>query len=207
MRKQQCLQLNGSKPVAVNGRIAASALDPLRDLIQGREWVKGAVNYDEDLHFSTYYLRASCVPHTGRLYPGYTCLVALYEGFNEHYYLLKDECRQTAVAIVKKALKRPEWLPSIVQEIVRLSDRLTRLFDLRTSPARLARMSAAQLRRALRPTRSLATHPVPLRSTSRSARPRRVILFQLPHGTFARARAVRDGGGRDVCRPVATALA
>jgi phosphohistidine swiveling domain-containing protein len=143
--EQQRLQLNGSMPVAVNGRATASALDPLRELIQAREWVKGAVNYDEDLHFSTYYLRASCVPHTGRLYPGYTCLIALYEGFNEHYYLLKDECRQTAVAIVKKALKRPEWLPSIVQEIVRLSDRLTCLFDPRTSPARLARMSDDQL--------------------------------------------------------------
>ena len=61
----------------------AAALDRLRELLQEQEWVKGAVNYDEDLHFSTFYLRASCAAHTGRLYPGYTCLLALYEGFNE----------------------------------------------------------------------------------------------------------------------------
>jgi phosphohistidine swiveling domain-containing protein len=118
-----------------------SPLDRLRERIQGGEWVKGAVNYDEDLHFSTFYLRASCSPYTGRLYPGYTCLLAFYEGFNEHYYLLKDECLRTAVSLVKKALRRPEWLPCVVQEIVRLSDRLGRVFDQRTSPDRLARLS------------------------------------------------------------------
>ena len=70
----------------------------LSKLIQARDWVQGAVNYDEDLHFSSFYLRASCASHTGRLYRGYTCLVAIYEGFNEHYYLLKEECRRTRYA-------------------------------------------------------------------------------------------------------------
>src|ERR1700687_3506866 len=89
----------------------------LDDLWREKEWVKGAVNYDEDLHFSTFYLRASCAGQTGKLYPGYTSLVAFYEGFNEHYYLLKSECRATAVAIVEKALRQPAWLPRIVREI------------------------------------------------------------------------------------------
>jgi phosphohistidine swiveling domain-containing protein len=128
-------------PVARGSSQTAPPLDRLRERLQNQEWVKGAVNYDEDLHFSTFYLRASCVPHTGRLYRGYTSLVAIYEGFNEHYYLLKDECRDTAVALVRKALRRPEWLPCVIQEIIRLSDRLTRVFDPRTFPERLARFS------------------------------------------------------------------
>jgi hypothetical protein len=39
----------------------ATALDieRLEELIRDNQWVKGAVNYDEDLHFSTFYLRAS----------------------------------------------------------------------------------------------------------------------------------------------------
>jgi hypothetical protein len=125
--------------------VIAAPLERLRDWLGGEEWVKGAVNYDEDLHFSSFYLRASCASHTGRLYRGYTCLVAIYEGFNEHYYLLKEECRRTAVALVQKALRRPEWLPGVVREIVRLSDRLTRVFDPRTSAERLACLSDATL--------------------------------------------------------------
>ena len=79
----------GRRQQDLPARPAAAALDRVRTLLQEQDWVKGAVNYDEDLHFSTFYLRASCAPHTGRLYPGYTCVVALYEGFNEHYFLLK----------------------------------------------------------------------------------------------------------------------
>src|SRR5207253_2016041 len=84
--------------------------DRLRELLEGNEWVKGAVNYDEDLHFSTFYLRASCAHVTAPLYPGYTAIVAFYSGFNESYYLLKHECQSTAEAIVRKALRRPAWL-------------------------------------------------------------------------------------------------
>src|SRR5947209_17295794 len=96
----------------------------LRQLVCAEEWVKGAVNYDEDLHFSTYYLRASCSEVTAPLYPGYSCVVASYEGFNETYYLLKEECQITAVAIVGKAIRKPAWLPQILGEIRRRSDAL-----------------------------------------------------------------------------------
>src|SRR5436190_20063822 len=101
---------------------------PFRERLQRRiqegTWVKGAVNYDEDLHFSTFYLRASCAGQTLALYPGYSAVVAFYAGFNESYYLLRDECRSTARAIVKKALRRPDWLPRVVAAIYRRSDRV-----------------------------------------------------------------------------------
>jgi phosphohistidine swiveling domain-containing protein len=109
----------------------------LQQLLRQQEWVKGAVNYDEDLHFSTYYLRASCADQTRSLYPGYSTIVAFYTGFNECYYLLKSECLLTATALVRNALRRPEWLPRIVKEIYRRSDLLTHVFDPQTTPARL----------------------------------------------------------------------
>src|SRR5947209_10632620 len=89
----------------------------LRQLVCAKEWVKGAVNYDEDLHFSTYYLRASSSAVTEPLYPGYSWVVASYEGFAETYYLLKEECRASAAAIVGRALRQPLWLPGILDEI------------------------------------------------------------------------------------------
>src|SRR5262249_13245779 len=89
----------------------------LPELLRGQEWVKGAVNYAEDLHFSSFYLRASCADQTAPLYPGYSTVVAFYLGCDETYYLLKSECLTTATAIVSKALRRPEWLPRIVAEI------------------------------------------------------------------------------------------
>jgi hypothetical protein len=50
--------------------VTVAPLERLRERLRGEEWVKGAVNYDEDVHFSSFYLRASCASHTGRLYRG-----------------------------------------------------------------------------------------------------------------------------------------
>jgi phosphohistidine swiveling domain-containing protein len=146
VRKERCQQQKQSVPVAGPPATTAPFLDRLRQLIQEREWVKGAVNYDEDLHFSTYYLRASCARNTAPLYPGYTQVIAFYEGFTEFYYLLRSECLASARAIVEKALRRPAWLPRVVQAICRRSDRLAGVFRTQTSPDRLARLSDPDLR-------------------------------------------------------------
>ena len=61
--------------------------------------------------------------------------------------MLKRECLETAQAIVKKALRRPKWLPRIVRKIVQLSDRLSRVFNPRTSPESLANLSDEALLR------------------------------------------------------------
>jgi phosphohistidine swiveling domain-containing protein len=114
--------------------------DRLTELLRGREWVKGAVNFDEDLHFSTYYLRASCAGRTAPLYPGYSATVAFYSGCNETYYLLREECTATATAIVQKALRRPGWLPRVLAAIYRRSDLLARAFPPELSAARLRRL-------------------------------------------------------------------
>lgn len=119
--------------------------DSLRDQLNTQVWIKGAVNYDEDLHFSTYYLRASEARATGRLYAGYSTVVAFYEGFTETYYLLREECRSSAAAIVKKALARPTWLPRVLREIERRSDLLQRIFPAKMCPSWLARQSSEAL--------------------------------------------------------------
>lgn len=123
--------------------MAAADAQYLRKAIHGEEWVKGAVNYDEDLHFSTFYLRASCWGGTRGLYPGYSQLLAFYEDFNEHYFLLKRECTATAAAIVRRALRQPRWLGHILDEIERRSDALATIFPPATSPATLAALSNA----------------------------------------------------------------
>jgi phosphohistidine swiveling domain-containing protein len=130
---------------ARQGRAALPVLERLRRLAHGRAWVKGAVNYDEDLHFSTYYLRASCPAVTVPLYPGYSCVVASYEHFNEAYYLLEDECRESATAILRRALRQRQWLPRILCEIKRRSEALADIFPPDTSAATLARLSDARL--------------------------------------------------------------
>jgi phosphohistidine swiveling domain-containing protein len=126
-------------------RTTKSWSERLAHAIKDGTWVKGAVNYDEDLHFSTYYLRASCSHETQPLYPGYTTFVASYEGFKETYWLLESECLATAMAIVARALEDPTWLPGVLEEIRRRSDALAGIFRAGTSPERLAKLSNTEL--------------------------------------------------------------
>jgi phosphohistidine swiveling domain-containing protein len=121
------------------------ALERIRKWIEGKEWVKGAVNFDEDLHFSSYYLRASCAPVTAPLYPGYSCFIASYHHFNETYYLLQQECRSTAAAIVQRAVRQPAWLPGILKKIRTHADALATAFPPNMTPAWLARQATTTL--------------------------------------------------------------
>src|SRR5262249_19250741 len=120
-------------------------LEHLRKWIGAREWVKGAVNFDEDLHFSSYYLRASCAAITKPLYPGYSSFVAFYHDFNETYYLLKSECQTTATAIVRRALRQPAWLGGILRQIRKHADGLANVFPENMTSAWLGRRSSADL--------------------------------------------------------------
>jgi len=120
-------------------------LEQLQRLIGAHEWVVGAVNYDEDLHFSTFYLRASCAPYIGELYPGYSCLVSFYRDFSEQYFLLKNECISAAAAIVGRALGDPTWLPAIIKEVKRQSDLLGTIFDPNLSSGMLTCQSVSEI--------------------------------------------------------------
>ncbi|GAC1463131.1 MAG: hypothetical protein NVSMB9_00210 [Isosphaeraceae bacterium] len=117
----------------------------IQEIIQGGEWVKGAVNYDEDLHFSTFYLHASHARYTAPLYPGYHLIFAFYEGFNESYYLRKSECRETARAIIARALQEPEWLPKVVETIKHRSNALLHVFPSETGTNWPGNLSGSEL--------------------------------------------------------------
>ncbi len=45
-------------------------IDQLFEELLRKKWVVGATNYDEDLHFSTYYVRALYRGNTNDLYQG-----------------------------------------------------------------------------------------------------------------------------------------
>lgn len=96
--------------------------------INESDWVIGALNFDEDLHFSSYYLRASLPSVTAGLYPGYSQLLSFYHSFNERYYLLKDECIHNAKEIVAYAKQNIGWLHDVLREIRKHCNSLWSLF-------------------------------------------------------------------------------
>jgi phosphohistidine swiveling domain-containing protein len=120
-------------------------IEKLSHLVEEYDWIIGAANYDEDLHFSSYYLRASTPRRTNGYYPGYSSIFAFYEDFNERYYLRRDECEASARAIVRHSLRDPPWLEGILDEIVHRSDRLQSVFNARPNRSAFRRMQTEEL--------------------------------------------------------------
>ena len=102
----------------------------IRKLISENEWITGAVNFDEDLHFSSFYLRASCKkfmsPESSDF--GYSTLIAVYKDFNETYYIRRDECESVANALLQKITADPQWLQTVLDEIGRRAVELSNVF-------------------------------------------------------------------------------
>ncbi len=102
----------------------------LRSLLQKREWIVGAVNFDEDLHFSSFYLRASCKKHAPREHAefAYSSLIAVYRNFNETYYIPRSECVAVAEVLLHKIQSDPLWLQNILNEIKERAKKLSEAF-------------------------------------------------------------------------------
>lgn len=116
----------------LTGRLAKrSTAGRLRDMIQSKKWIAGAVNFDEDLHFSSFYLRASSqlVGKSEEIEYGYSSIVSIYRDFNESYYIPEDECRAVAERLLRKVISAPEWLQEVIQEIAKRSEALDRVFN------------------------------------------------------------------------------
>lgn len=118
----------------------------VQETILQNDWVIGAVNFDEDLHFSAYYLRASTPEQTRSLYPGYSTILAFYEEFVERYYLLRSECLSNAEAIVRRAISDSSWLPGVIAAVVKMCDELGRVFPKEMSASSIRSASDAALR-------------------------------------------------------------
>lgn len=93
--------------------------DAIGTLLASREWVVGAINFDEDLHFSSYYLRQSArafVPTEYREY-AYSTVLAINEDFNETYYIPREDCERVGGALLEKLRAEPSWLDHILTAI------------------------------------------------------------------------------------------
>lgn len=123
-----------------------AALEVLNNAIVDEDWVIGAVNYDEDLHFSSYYLRASLREIINDLYPGYTKTISFYYKFNEYYYLLKEECIENASVIIHKAEENIGWLQSILINISVHCENLQAVFHESMDKDFFSRLSVSELR-------------------------------------------------------------
>ncbi|HEX9430455.1 MAG TPA: hypothetical protein VF944_08770, partial [Candidatus Bathyarchaeia archaeon] len=65
-------------PPTDEGGETVSVVREIMQLDAQRDWLEGGTNHDEDLHFSTYYLRASLADVSGTGFPGYSIIVANY---------------------------------------------------------------------------------------------------------------------------------
>ena len=88
------------------------------------------MNHDEDMHFSSFYLRASSKKYMQNEYNdfGYNTIIAIYENFNETYYIPYDECKTVAESLLSTIIENPHWLQSILDEIAIRSKELGDVF-------------------------------------------------------------------------------
>ncbi len=117
----------------------------IRDAVANGDWLVGAVNYDEDLHFSSYYLRASTPQQAAPYYPGYGTILAFYEDFTERYYLQRADCRAAAEVLTRKAVDDPDWLGDMLEAIVDGCNELDGVFPSGMTAASLARLDTAEI--------------------------------------------------------------
>ena len=98
--------------------------------IESNDWIVGAVNFDEDLHFSSFYTRQSCTPYLDGEHSifGYAGLIAIYEDFRETYYIPRAECIRVAQAILDKIVSNPAWMQDVLDEIYKRSKALQEVF-------------------------------------------------------------------------------
>lgn len=120
----------------------------LRTLITSTKWIVGAVNYDEDLHFSRFYLRQSArknLPPDLREF-GYNSIIAIFHDFRECYYLPEVECHDVAERLVHRMLDDPDWSQNnILSEIAIRAKALPKIFPTSRSERPFANCTPAQL--------------------------------------------------------------
>jgi phosphohistidine swiveling domain-containing protein len=118
-------------------------IEEVTNIARNEEWVLGATNLDEDIHFSNFYLRASA--DTKGQYPGFSKTIAVYRPFWERYYVLKKECLENSDFIIKKSLEEPTWISEVLRNIYTLSDLLSTVFPENLSSSILSQASSQDL--------------------------------------------------------------
>lgn len=110
-------------------------------------WVVGAVNIDEDLHFSSYYLKQSMEAYLPEEFKefGYRNIIAVYEDFNETYYIPLKECEKVSKKLIQTSLQNPLFMEEIIEKITKLIYELRDIFDFEPNKDMFAKMSDQML--------------------------------------------------------------
>ena len=93
-------------------------------------WLVGAVNLDEDVHFSSFYLKQSMeknLPEELKGF-GYHNIVAVYEDYNEIYYVPQKECVQVSERLIHHCLENWDFWSELREEIRRRIETLGKVF-------------------------------------------------------------------------------
>ena len=87
---------------------------------ESTEWLVGAVNLDEDIHFSSFYLEQSLACNLPVEYQqyGYHNIIAVYDDFNETYYIPKLECSAVSNNLIQQSISDPQFLERIIEKII-----------------------------------------------------------------------------------------
>lgn len=102
----------------------------IRALINRQSWVVGGQNFDEDMHFSSLYIRSSTRKYLGkRAKTRYNTIIATYQNFNEKYYIPKSECEKVARHLLDKIKRQPDRMKDIIEEIYRRCTELSNVFN------------------------------------------------------------------------------
>lgn len=95
------------------------------------DWLVGAVNLDEDIHFSSFYLFQSLsynLPVEYRDF-GYNNIIAIYDDFNETYYIPKDECIAVSRKIISAGEKDATFWDDLLLHIKQKIEELKEVFS------------------------------------------------------------------------------
>jgi len=103
--------------------------------------ILGGANLHQDLHFSTFYLRASLSSTTIPDYPGYSFILAVYEEGIERYFIAEHEAEHTAKWLINRCVSNPGWLAEKLNAIESSSRKLAEAFPDSTTADSLRRMS------------------------------------------------------------------
>ncbi len=94
-------------------------------------WLLGAVNQDEDIHFSALYLGQSLknnLPEEFKKF-GYEEIVAVYENFNERYYIREKECIKVANDLISTLTNDLDFWDNLSNKIKETMEELGQVFS------------------------------------------------------------------------------
>lgn len=97
---------------------------------ENTSWLVGAVNLDEDIHFSSFYLLrsvAAFLPEEYKKY-GYRNIIAIYNDFNETYYVPEKECIAVSEQLINDGEKNCRFWDDILEIITRKISELEKVF-------------------------------------------------------------------------------